>query len=45
MTAFDINDDDLLDMNVKYNNNISGIIQNPVSPKKLARIVTGTATN
>lgn len=41
MTAFDINDD-LLTMNVKYNNNISGIIQKPVSPKKLARIVAGT---
>jgi DNA-binding NtrC family response regulator len=39
MTAFDINDDALLAMNVKYINNISGIIQKPVSPNKLAKII------
>jgi two-component system, NtrC family, response regulator PilR len=39
MTAFDTNDDDLLAMNVKYNNNISGIIQKPVSPQKLEKII------
>jgi two-component system response regulator PilR (NtrC family) len=39
MTAFDTNDDDLLAMNVKYNNNISGIIQKPVSPQKLVQII------
>jgi hypothetical protein len=40
MTAFDNNDDTLLNMNVKYNTNISGIIQKPVSPAKLARMIT-----
>jgi two-component SAPR family response regulator len=40
MTAFDNNDDTLLNMNVKYNTNISGIIQKPVSSAKLARLVT-----
>ena len=39
MTAFDINDDLLLTMNGKYNNNITGIIQKPVSPNKLARMI------
>jgi DNA-binding NtrC family response regulator len=39
MTAFDTNDDTLLAMNVKYNNNISGIIQKPVSPQKLEKII------
>jgi DNA-binding NtrC family response regulator len=38
MTAFDNNDDTLLDMNVKYNTNISGIIQKPVSSAKLTRM-------
>jgi DNA-binding NtrC family response regulator len=37
MTAFDI-DDTLLKMNTKYNNNIGGIIQKPVSSAKLARM-------
>jgi two-component system cell cycle sensor histidine kinase/response regulator CckA len=37
-TAFD-NDDTLLDMNVKYNTNISGIIQKPVSSAKLTRMI------
>ena len=36
MTAFDINDDTLV--NMKYNNNIGGIIQIPVSSAKLARM-------
>jgi two-component SAPR family response regulator len=39
MTAFDNNDDTLLNMNVKYNTNISGIIQKPVSSAKLARMI------
>lgn len=39
MTAFDINDDAFVTMNMKHNNNISGIIQKPVSPQKLAKIV------
>ena len=39
MTAFDTNDDDLLTMNLKYNNNIYGIIQKPVSPQKLVQII------
>ena len=38
MTAFDI-DDDLVKMNGKYKNNISGIIQKPVSPSKLASMI------
>lgn len=43
MSAFDINsDDNLLSMKEKYNNNISGMIQKPISPKKLAKIVAGT---
>jgi two-component SAPR family response regulator len=37
MTAFDINDT-LLKMNMKYSDNIGGIIQKPVSPAKLARM-------
>jgi DNA-binding NtrC family response regulator len=40
MTAFDNNDDTLLNMNMKYNTNISGIIQKPVSSSKLARMIT-----
>jgi DNA-binding NtrC family response regulator len=40
MTAFDNNDDTLLSMNVKYNTNISGIIQKPLSSAKLARMIT-----
>jgi two-component SAPR family response regulator len=40
MTAFDNNDDTLLNMNVKYNTNIGGIIQKPVSSAKLARMIT-----
>jgi DNA-binding NtrC family response regulator len=44
MTAFDINNDDnLLNMNLKYNSNVSRIIQKPVSSKQLAKIVSGTA--
>jgi two-component system response regulator PilR (NtrC family) len=39
MTAFDINDDTLLSMNTKYNTNINGIIQKPVSSAKLARMI------
>jgi DNA-binding NtrC family response regulator len=39
MTAFDI-DDTLLKMNMKYSNNIGGIIQKPVSPAKLSRMIT-----
>ena len=42
MSAFDINDDSLLSMKLKYNNNISGMIQKPISPKKLAKIVAGS---
>lgn len=44
MSAFDINSDEsLLSMKAKYNNNnISGIIQKPISPKKLAKIVAET---
>jgi two-component SAPR family response regulator len=38
MTAFENNDDTLLNMNVKYNLNIGGIIQKPVSSAKLARM-------
>jgi two-component system cell cycle sensor histidine kinase/response regulator CckA len=38
MTAFDINDHTLVNMNMKYNNNIGGIIQKPVSSAKLARM-------
>jgi DNA-binding NtrC family response regulator len=39
MTAFDIDDDTLL-TNGKYkNNNICGIIQKPISPDKLARMI------
>ena len=41
MSAFDINSDDIV-KNFKYNSNISGLIQKPVSPKKLAKIVAGT---
>ena len=37
MTAFDIPDDTLVNMNMKYNN-VGGIIQKPVSPAKLARM-------
>ena len=40
MTAFDNNDDTLLNMNVKYNTNMTGIIQKPVSSAKLARMIT-----
>lgn len=39
MTAFDVNDDTLVSMNAKYSNNINGIIQKPVSPQKLAKII------
>lgn len=39
MTAFDINDDAFVAMNMKYNNNITGIIQKPVSLQKLAQII------
>jgi two-component SAPR family response regulator len=39
MTAFDNNDDTLLNMNMKYNTNISGIMQKPVSSAKLARMI------
>ena len=42
MTAFDTNDNDLLAMNLKYAKNVGGIIQKPVSPKKLAKIVDAT---
>ena len=42
MSAFDIKDDNLLSMKLKYNNNISGMIQKPISPKKLAKIVAET---
>jgi hypothetical protein len=45
MSAFDINDDNLLSMKADYNNNMSAIIQKPFSPMKLGKIVTGTATN
>ena len=38
MTAFENNDDTLLNMNVKYNLNIDGIIQKPMSSAKLARM-------
>jgi CheY-like chemotaxis protein len=39
MTAFDIDDESLTVMNGKYKNNISGIIQKPVSPSKLASMI------
>jgi two-component SAPR family response regulator len=39
ITAFDSNDDTLLNMNMKYNTNISGIIQKPVSSAKLTRMI------
>ena len=42
MSAYDIKDDNLLSMKLKYNNNISGMIQKPISPKKLAKIVAET---
>jgi DNA-binding NtrC family response regulator len=45
MTAFDIDDDTLLSMNGKYKNNIAGIIQKPVSPDKLARMIMEQVTN
>jgi CheY-like chemotaxis protein len=38
MTAFDTKDDDLVAMNMKYNN-ISGVIQKPVSSSKLASMI------
>ena len=38
MSAFDINSV----KNFKYSSNISGLIQKPISPKKLAKIVAGT---
>ena len=38
MTAFDINDDTLVNMNMKYNYNIGGIIQKPITSAKLARM-------
>ena len=41
MTAFDFNED-LLIMKKMYSINIRGIIQKPVSPKKLAKIVAAT---
>ena len=41
MSAFDINDANLLSMKLKDNNNICGMIQKPISPKKLAKIVAG----
>jgi DNA-binding NtrC family response regulator len=44
MTAYDINDDTLLNMNMKYNINISGIIQKPVTSSKLARMITEQIT-
>ena len=39
MTALDNNDDTLVNMNMKYNINISGIIQKPVSSAKLMRMI------
>jgi DNA-binding NtrC family response regulator len=39
MTAFDIDDESLTAMNGRYKNNISGIIQKPVSPSKLASMI------
>lgn len=45
MSAFDINDDNLLSMKANYNNQMSAIIQKPLSPMKLGKILTGTATN
>ena len=39
MTAFDNDDDTLVNMNMKYNINISGIIQKPVSSAKLMRMI------
>jgi DNA-binding NtrC family response regulator len=41
MTAFDVNED-LLIMKKMYSINVRGIIQKPVSPKKLAKIVATT---
>jgi two-component SAPR family response regulator len=40
MTAYDVNDDTLLNTNMKYNSNIIGVIQKPVTPAKLARMIT-----
>ena len=45
MSAFDINDDNLLSMKANYNNQMSAIIQKPLSPMKLGKRLTGTATN
>lgn len=42
MTAFDANDNDLLAKKLKYGKNVGGIIQKPVSPKKLAKIMAAT---
>jgi hypothetical protein len=39
MTTFDVDDDTLLSMNGRYKNNITGIIQKPVSSIKLARVI------
>ena len=39
MTALDNDDDTLVNMNMKYNINISGIIQKPVSSAKLMRMI------
>jgi DNA-binding NtrC family response regulator len=41
MSAFDINSDDIV-KNFKCSRNMSGLIQKPISPKKLAKIVAGT---
>ena len=38
MTAFDIKDDAFVAMNMKYNN-ISGVIQKPVSSSKVASMI------
>jgi DNA-binding NtrC family response regulator len=45
MTAFDVEDDTLSTMNGKYKNNISGIIQKPISPDKLARMIMAKIKN
>jgi DNA-binding NtrC family response regulator len=39
MTAFDFDDESLTAMNGRYKNSISGIIQKPVSPSKLASMI------
>jgi DNA-binding NtrC family response regulator len=45
MTAFDVDDKTLLTMNGRYKKNISGIIQKPMSPSKLAEMIMAQINN